>query len=60
MPGPKLFRLLLRPFLNEREPIAALLPAVRATVPAFVNVYGKLGVARCTEAVAQVRRLHLL
>ena len=105
-----------RPFLNEGEPIAALLPAVRATAPAFVaallldfggdetvqplveplserelevlrlvadgrsnrqiaeqlfvtvgtvkkhlnNVYGKLGVARRTEAVAQARQLHLL
>jgi len=105
-----------RLFLNEGEPIAVLLPAVRETVPAFVdalladfgpdevaqplleslserelevlrlvadgrsnrqiaeqlfvtvgtvkkhlnNVYGKLGVARRTEAVAQARQLHLL
>ncbi len=104
-----------RPLLNEREPIATMLPAVRAAAPAFVaallvdfgsdatqplleplserelevlrlvadgrsnrqiaeqlfvtvgtvkkhlnNVYGKLGVARRTEAVAQARKLHLL
>jgi LuxR family maltose regulon positive regulatory protein len=105
-----------RLFLNEGEPVATLLPAVRETAPAFVdalladfgrdgavqplaellserelevlrlvadgrsnreiadqlfvtvgtvkkhlnNVYGKLGVARRTEAVAQARQLQLL